>query len=254
MKEILRAYALAIRSLGRRDILWHLLWPGLLSLVVWIGLAIGFWNPLTDLALATLNGWDWLHSWTSSSQFGAGFVAVTVQIALGLAILPLIYVTAAILVATVSLPLMLERVARTDYALLEERRGGSQTGSAINALWAALVFGVVLLLSLPLWLVPGLGLVIPLMLTAWLNRRAFRYDALMMHADREEMRTLSQRHDGSMLLLGVGCAALAYIPLVNLFAPAFCGLAFVHYLLAALERHRAESGWVVVGSTPQKRP
>ena len=75
--------------------------PGLLSLVVWIGLAIGFWNPLTDLALGTLNGWDWLHSWTSSSQFGAGFVAVTVQIALGLAILPLIYVTAAILVATV---------------------------------------------------------------------------------------------------------------------------------------------------------
>ena len=54
--------------------------------------------------------------------------------------------------------------------------------------------------------------------------------------------------------VGVGCAALAYIPLVNLFAPAFCGLAFVHYLLAALERHRAESGWVVVGSTPQKRP
>ena len=97
---------------------------------------------------------------------------------------------------------MLERVARTDYALLEERRGGNQTGSAINALWAALVFGVVLLLSLPLWLVPGLGLVIPLMLTAWLNRRAFRYDALMMHADREEMRTLSKRHDGSMLLLG----------------------------------------------------
>ena len=254
MKEILRAYAHAIRSLARRDILWHLLWPGLLSLVVWIGLAVGFWGTLTGMAMGALNGWDWLHSWTSSSEFGAGFVSVTVQIALALALLPLIYVTAAILVATISLPLMLERVARTDYALLEERRGGSQTGSALNALWAALVFAVEMLLSLPLWLVPGLGLVIPLMLTAWLNRRAFRYDALMMHADRDEMKALSKRHDGSMLLLGIGCAALAYVPVVNLFAPAFCGLAFVHYLLTALEQHRKESGWVVVDAAPRQQP
>ena len=254
MKDILVAFGRAGRSLGRRDIFWHLLWPGLLSLVVWVGLAIGFWGPLTDMAIGVLNGWDWLHSWTASSDFGAGFVAVTVQIALGLAILPLIYVTAAMLVATISLPLMLERVARTDYALLEERHGGSQTGSAFNALWAALVFAVAMLLSLPLWLVPGLGLAIPLMLTAWLNRKAFRYDALMMHADRDEMRALAQRHDGSMLLLGIGCAALAYVPIVNLFAPAFCGLAFVHYLLAALERHRKESGWVVVEAAQRSRP
>ncbi|MCB1964421.1 MAG: EI24 domain-containing protein, partial [Rhodocyclaceae bacterium] len=55
-----------------------------------------------------------------------------------------------------------------------------------------------------------------------------------------------------MLGLGVGCALLAYVPLVNLFAPAFCGLAYVHYLLETLRRDRAANGWVIAeGGAPQ---
>jgi hypothetical protein len=33
---------------------------------------------------------------------------------------------------------------------------------------------------------------------------------------------------------------------VNLFAPAFCGLAFAHFLLEALRRDRAAKGWAIV--------
>ena len=47
-------------------------------------------------------------------------------------------------------------------------------------------------------------------------------------------------------MLGVGCAALGYVPVLNLIAPAFCGLAFVHYLLEALQQHRQSAGWVVL--------
>ena len=93
---------------------------------------------------------------------------------------------------------------------------------------------------------PGLGIVIPLLLTAWLNRRAFRYDALMMHADRDEMKLIPERNASGLMMLGVGCALLAYVPILNLVAPAFCGLAFVHYLLEALQQHRQASGWVVL--------
>lgn len=39
MKDILVAFGRAGRSLGRRDMFWHLLWPGLLAVVIWAGVA-----------------------------------------------------------------------------------------------------------------------------------------------------------------------------------------------------------------------
>ena len=77
-----------------------------------------------------------------------------------------------------------------------------------------------------------------MLLTAWMNQKAFGYDALMLHGDKQEMPRLRKRHSAALLGLGVGCALLAYVPVLNLFAPAFCGLAFVHYLLEALRRER----------------
>ncbi len=245
MSPVFQALGRALRSLTRTDVIWHLIWPGLASLAIWAILAAIFWGSLVGGVMGWLDDWQWLSDWMSGSDLGAGFVMVLVHIVIGLLILPLIYVTAALIVAAISLPMMLEKVAATDYAMLERRTGGSQAGSVLNALSAGGVFVVGMLLSLPLWLVPGLGIVIPLLLTAWLNRKAFRYDALMMHADRDEMKQIPDQHASGLLMLGVGCAALGYIPFLNLVAPAFCGLAFVHYLLEALQRHRVETGWVV---------
>ena len=98
---------------------------------------------------------------------------------------------------------------------------------------------MVLIVTLPLWLIPGLGLILPWLLSAWLNQRAYRYDALMQHADRDEFARLVGTHRGKLLLVGLGAGALNYIPLANLFAPAFAGLAFVHYCLETLRGMRA---------------
>jgi hypothetical protein len=39
--------------------------------------------------------------------------------------------------------------------------------------------------------------------------------------------------------MGVALALAAYIPIIGFFAPVLVGLAFVHYLLGALEEARA---------------
>ena len=246
MSPVIQALARALRSLTRGDVIWHLIWPGLASLAIWATMATVFWGSLVGGVMGWLDGWDWLASWMSDSELGAGFIMVLVHIIIGLLLLPLVYVTAALIVAAVALPMMLEKVAATDYADIERRAGGTQVGSVTNALRAGALFVVAMLLSLPLWLIPGLGLLIPLLLTAWLNREAFRYDALMMHADRDEMKRVPQKNASGLMMLGVGCAALGYVPVLNLFAPAFCGLAFVHYLLEALQQHRQSAGWVVL--------
>ncbi|MCB1958934.1 MAG: EI24 domain-containing protein [Rhodocyclaceae bacterium] len=252
MKDIFVAYARSVKSLTERGVLWHLVWPTLLAMVVWIVVGVLFWQPMVDAVMGVIHSWQWAAERLNASELGAAAMLVLVKIALTVLFLPLIYVTSALLVAVVSLPMMLEKVAKVRYGDVEMRRGGTTTGSALNAVVAVLVFLLGILVSLPFWLIPGVALVVSVLLTAWLNQKAFGYDALMLHGDREEMDRLRRQHRGGMLGLGVGCALLAYIPLVNLFAPAFCGLAYVHYLLEILRRDRAANGWVVAeGSVPQ---
>ncbi|HNO87772.1 MAG TPA: EI24 domain-containing protein [Rhodocyclaceae bacterium] len=238
MKKTLLAYGAAARSLLRADILWHLMWPTILSAALWVGgLAFG-WSALVASAQDGLVALPWLGSWLAGSPGALVVVLVLFKIALVVLVLPVIYVTAAFLVAAIALPLMLETVARTDYADLARRGGGSTWGSVWNALVAVIVFLLLLVASLPLWLIPGAGLVISLLLTAWLNQRAFRYDALMTHADAYELKALPQQQSAGLFGVGLLGAVLAHVPLLNLFAPAVTGLAFVHYLLAALRDAR----------------
>jgi len=239
MKDILVAYARAIKSLTERGVLWHLIWPSLAAALLWMVLGFLFWQPMVDGVMAWIGSWDWVAQRLDASELGAAAVLIIVKITMAILFLPLVYVTAALVVAVVALPIMLEKVAVSRYADLEMRHGGTFTGSATNAVIAVLVFAGAMLVSLPFWLIPGVGLVVSILLTAWMNKKAFGYDALMLHGDREEMPRLRQRHSASLLGLGVGCALLAYVPILNLFAPAFCGLAYVHYLLEALRRDRA---------------
>lgn len=246
MKDIFLAFVRASRSLFQRGIIWHLLWPGLVSMLLWMLVAYFSWRPLTDGIFGWVNGWPLVGSWITASEASAVVMLVLVKFAVGLAFVPLIYVTAAILVATIALPLMLEHVGRRDYVDLEQRRGGTNFGSAWNSIVAGILFVLALLLSLPFWLIPGVGLLASVLLTGWLNQRAFGYDALMLHADGEELPRLRQDWRPQMLLLGGVCALLAYVPVLNLIAPAFAGLAFVHYLLDRLRQDRLERGVTVL--------
>ena len=239
MKDIFLAYARAVKSLTERGVLWHLIWPALLAAALWLVLGIVFWQPMVDAVMGWIGSWDWAARHMDTWELGAAIMLIIVKLSLAVLFLPLVYVTAALIVAVISLPMMLEKVAVVRYADVEMRRGGSTAGSALNAIWAVVLFIIGIVISLPFWLIPGVGLVVSILLTAWMNKKAFGYDALMLHGDREEMPRIRRRHSASLLGLGVGCALLAYIPVLNLFAPAFCGLAFVHYLLEALRRERA---------------
>lgn len=258
MKEILIAFGRATRSLFQRDIFWHLLWPGLVSMLIWTVVAVLAWVPVTDWIFAWVGGWSFVGSWISASEATAAVTLVLVKIAVALALVPLVYVTAALIVAAIALPMMLERVARRDYADIEQRKGGSNLGSAWNSILAGVLFLIALIVSLPFWLIPGVGLLASVFLTGWLNQRAFGYDALMLHADDEELDRLRRDWRPQMLLLGGGTALLAYVPVINLVAPAYAGLAFVHYMLETLRRHRLKYGVTVLdadaGAAQRKLP
>ncbi|MDQ7989130.1 MAG: EI24 domain-containing protein [Candidatus Dactylopiibacterium sp.] len=239
MSSLLLACWRAFVSLLRAGMLWHLLWPTLLAAVFWLTLGGLYIGDLAAWARGALPGLPLVGAWFAGGSFAGAAAGGLLVVSLWLLLLPLIYATALLLLATVALPMMIERVGAREYPDLARRGGGSQWGSFATSLKAALVFAGLLACSLPLWLIPGAGLVITVLLSARLNRVCFAYDALMSHADALELRRVPHEYAGELNLLALMGGVMALVPVLNLFAPAWNGLAFVHFLLEALRRERA---------------
>lgn len=237
MKNLLTAFARALASLSQAGILWHLIWPGLLAGAFWLVLASWYWSDMLAWTLEAGRSLPLVGPWLGQSGFAvAGALLLHfVQAAL---LLPLIFVTALVLFGLFAFPLMLARLAEGEYGDLERRHGGSLFGSVVNTLLAALVFTALFVLTLPLWLIPGLALLLPWLLSAWLNQRVYRFDALMEHASVEEFADLQRACRGGLFVIGLVAGMLAWLPLANLLAAPFAGLASVHYCLEALRRRR----------------
>jgi uncharacterized protein involved in cysteine biosynthesis len=234
--SLLEAISRAFRDLARPRILAVLLVPMAGAIVLWSVLLWLFWQPwragLRTLIDSTAAG-AWLA--THADWLVSGSAAVLV-VAL---VLPAIFITAVVITELVAMPVIVSVVARA-YPQLGRTGEGTAYGSLANAAAGVLVFVALWIVTLPLWLT-GLGaLVVPALTSGYLNQRLFRYDALAEHATREEYRALVQRMKGSLYALGVVVALLYYVPIVNLVAPVFSGLAFTHFCLRELERLRAD--------------
>lgn len=238
MTEVLNAYGRALRSLLQPAIFWHLLWPTALSAIIWIVVAWLSWDTVGAGIERLFNEVGWLNWILQRWDDSALAATIFVKVVLGLLLIPLIYSTAMLIVAVFALPLMLERVAASDYPDLERRRGGTLDGSVGNALLAAGVFMVGWVITLPLWLIPGMAIILPVLLSAYLNYRGYSYDALSLHGDAEEIRRTIARERGQLYLTGIIAGLLVYIPVINLVVPAYAGLAFIHYGLESLRRAR----------------
>jgi uncharacterized protein involved in cysteine biosynthesis len=103
---------------------------------------------------------------------------------------------------------------------------------------ASALFVVGWIITIPLWLIPGFSLLMPLLLMGWLNRRTFAYDALSMHATAGEWQAIRQGQKTPLFMLGLTMALLAHVPVIGLLVPALAALSFVHYGLEALRRSR----------------
>jgi hypothetical protein len=237
LPEVIAAGFRATRDLSRRDMLWHALWPPLLAFVAWVAVAWATWTQLAGWLMGQLPDWSWL-AWLGP---------YLVHVVLVLAFAPLIYATALLLLAVVALPRMMAIVARRYYP--DVTRYGSAAAAFWGSLWNTVAVGAIFvvgwLVTLPLLLVPGGLLVLPLLWSAWLNQRTFRYDVLAEHATAEERTRLIGQARGRFSVAGFAAALAAHIPLVNLLAPAFGALLFTHLGLSALRQLRAREGvWV----------
>jgi uncharacterized protein involved in cysteine biosynthesis len=248
MGDVALALIRSLATLARPRVWLLMVGPALVALVVWIGLTIFLLEGLIA-GFIELPPMSWLAGW------GAVWLAKLFAVLGGwLLILAAAYVTSMLLAAIFILPLLLNHVAANDYPELARMGKDSVTASTWNSISAVLLFIVGWVVTLPLWLIPGLGLILPLFWMAWLNRRTFAYDALAVHATDEEWRELRRRHSPTLLMLGIALALVAHIPLIGLLAPTLAALAYVHYGLEALRKIRQGAIVTIIegGSTRER--
>jgi CysZ protein len=237
MHEVISAFSKSLRDLTRGEVLWQALWPPLVALLVWIAVGLAVWTHGVALMSRIVpqlpwSGWEWVAQWAAIFLLLAAFASLT-------------YITAILLVAVVAMPRLINLVAVHHYPELGRHGQNVFWGSLANTLVIGAIFVIGSLVTLPLLLIPGALLVLPLMWSAWLNQRTFRFDALAEHATRTEMQNLVRDKRNPFYIAGLATAGVAHLPLINLLAPAFAALVFVHLGLAALRRQRQEGGVVL---------
>jgi CysZ protein len=238
--SIARSLLYALANVLHPRMLWLMLWPMLVALALWGTVGLALWTQLAVRLAAWLQqALDYALAW-SHVDFGTAAL-VAANVLLFIAFVPLVYLTALVLLSIFGMQRMVDHVARRAFADLERRRGGSIVGSGWNSVVALAGMLLLGLVSVPFWLFPPLWPIIPLLILGWVNQRLLRYDALAEHADAQEMRRIFRERRGALYLLGLLLALVAYVPLAGFFAPVLFGLAFIHYLLGALRAERAPS-------------
>ncbi|MDR7331388.1 EI24 domain-containing protein [Roseateles asaccharophilus] len=252
------AYCLHPRVIGLS------LLPLLISGVLVFGFMYFFWEGAIAQVRATLESWLLVESllrWLDS--FGLqSFRSVLANIVVLAGVVPVVILLSLLLVALCMTPAIVRLVAERRFPLLEKKRGATLAQSVAASLGATLLALVLIVLSMPLWLIPPLVMVLPPLIWGWLTYRVFGFDVLADHASADERRALLKAHRAPMLVMGVVCGYLGAVPSLIwaisgvaaiIFAPfvvllaiwlytlvfAFSTAWFTHYALTALQALRA---------------
>lgn len=266
MNELLRSLALALVGVFHPRMLWLTAMPFVLAALGW-GAVLWFgWEDWVGAAHRWLSQWGWtasLNTLFASTGFGHVQRALAPLIVVVI-VVPLIVLTVLLLSAGLSMPAVIRHLGVRRFASLDARRGGTVLGSVAHSVAATCICVVLLIVTIPLWLVPPLFAVIPPLLWGWLTYRVMTYDALAWHASAQERRMIFRTHRLPLLAIGVACGMLGVVPTLlwassvlmivlfpfvavlsiwlYVFIFVFSALWFAHYCLCALQRLRAAHG------------
>jgi CysZ protein len=239
MDKILAALTKGLASLLHPRMLWLMIWPMVIALALWIVLAALYWGRVLS--------WigEYLHQSALYESIASNWPFTLVAAWLGWVLLlvllvPLVLITGVVIISVVAMPAIVAHVGERDYPGLARKEGGSIAGSLWNAVAALLLVSLLFALTLPLWLIPPLWPVLPILLFGYFNQRVFRYDALAGHGSTAEIAQVIRRYRGELFLLGLALALLGHVPVLGLFMPVYGGLVFVHYGLGRLGELRSE--------------
>jgi hypothetical protein len=247
--------------------------PLAMLLVLSVSWGYFYWEPTQEWVRQMLASWQVLQGMLDWLQVNGAeeLQAVMVPLVVIFAITPVLVVVSLLAVSLMMTPALVDLVVQRRFAHLALKRGGTALTSLAWTVGSTLIAMVAMIITLPLWAVPPLMFIVPPLIWGWLSYRVMVFDALLVHASREERLVIGRQHRIWLLMIGVmtgylgalpsivwasgavfAAAFLVLIPLaiwIYAWVFAFTSLWFTHYSLGALEALRAETGTVVMGAS-----
>jgi hypothetical protein len=243
--------------------IWFLsLMPLLIAVVLWAGLWFFLWDTMVLIlsnVVSSVESPTWLPTWLPTKTVWISLIILLLS-------LPLVMMTALLLVNTLGTQTVAQRVAKQynvpliKYSVLES--SANTISSIWHSIWILIVLGFLWMLSLPTWFVPGLGLIIQFLLMAWANTRLFSRDVLLDFADKSTRDAVIKIHKNTLFGLGLMTSIPAFLPsmlwlsggILIVFLPLIvlltvwvsimiflaASLLFSHYLIPALLHYQHE--------------
>lgn len=239
LNYVLTSIQKALLSLLQPAILLRLLIPLFASVFFGIFILIFFWSSFIAFLSGNLLEITWLSdglnrvfSFLGTDASGvlfflSGFIFVII-------VLMSMYAVTLILFSTLLVPLLIPPIRRIYYPELPIANHANFFASLGNSLKAICVFLFFFIISFPLFLIPGMSLLIPLILNSYLAQKVFPFDVLQDIASTAEIKSFQQQHKNQMWMLAFSTGILIYIPLVNFLAPAITALSFIFYIFDSL--------------------
>ncbi|UHL62498.1 EI24 domain-containing protein [Paralcaligenes sp. KSB-10] len=237
------AFKRALVSQCHPKMLVAILMPLLIAILGAIILLWVFWTPLTHWLNAELSDWGVLNhidQWMLAIGLFSIKLYLIPMLAVGI-LLPISGILGLVIAAIFVMPIVLRHLEKRDYQGLKRQGQFSAAVSVWNAVWVGLLFAAGWLLTMPLWLIPPLALVLPVLWWAFAFSRMLRVDSLIDHASGQERRILWRRHNREYWLIGLCLSLINLFPPAWIVLPVFSALVFAHYSLEALRQLRGES-------------
>lgn len=238
MSFIIKATASAFRDLIRFKIAWVIIWPIIVSILFWLIIGFIFQDSFSELILLVLSK---IGIGEALQNMESGWIASGIQSLIHIILfIPLVIITTLLITTIFVMPALIKLVANRFYPELKREYGGTLSGSIINAILASGIFVLIWVITVPLWTV-GAGIIVPFVAAAFMNQQLFRYDALSEHASKQEIKIICASNRYSLWGLGLLTGVFQFVPVLNLIAPIFTALAFIHFGLEHLKLLRAEN-------------
>ena len=205
-----------IRDILSPKVLAFIVKIGFGSIAIWVAILWFFWDSFEGFVTSYLAWipWEWMQD--SVAYIAAPLVGYM-----------LIINTISILTSIFSEKLLIE-LAQKHYPHQKVVASPSITASIIITIKASVVFMILLLLLFPLILVPILGQVVMLYLWSILLKAPTVHDVGgLFIADKKELKKRSKQSTTIAMIASL----FNYIPLLNIFAPIFAQILFLHHIL-----------------------
>jgi len=206
----------SLKDIFSYEVLKFILKVGLGSIAIWVTLLWYFWDTFSGFVTSYLTWipFEWLQT-------------TLVTIAAPLVGYILIIVTISTLTSMFSEGVLI-RLAKKHYPAQQVVASPSITGSITVTLTSTLLFLGLMLLCLPLIFIPVIGQILMLWLSSILLKSPTVHDVGgLFIANKEELK---QKRKKSTFIAMIA-SLFNYLPLLNIFAPLFAQIMFLHHIL-----------------------